>query len=218
MTINRYFTSTGVPTTISAPLGASGNPIVPVITGLPSSYPFPMIIDLGKYSGTTLYQEVILVTGTPTNNGNGTWTLPCTRGQDGTTAQSHVTGASIVHGIISADPNDFQTHQNATATVHGVTGSVVGTTQVQTLTNKSLDRVAVVEASGYQGVATLSSGVVVVSSTVVTANSRIQLTAQDNNSTGSLRVSARTAGSTFTITSSNSADHGVVAYEICQPG
>lgn len=69
-----------------------------------------------------------------------------------------------------------------------------------------------------QGTATLAAGTVVVANTSVTASSRIVLTAQDNNSTGALRVSARTAGTSFTITSSNAADTGVVAYEIFEPG
>lgn len=68
-----------------------------------------------------------------------------------------------------------------------------------------------------QGTATLVAGTVTVSNTAVTANSRILLTAQDNNSTGALRISARTAATSFTITSSNSGDTGVVAYEIFEP-
>jgi len=68
-----------------------------------------------------------------------------------------------------------------------------------------------------QGVATLSGGTVVVSNTSVTASSRIILTAQDNSSTGALRVSARSAGTSFTITSSNGADSGVIAYQIFEP-
>lgn len=67
------------------------------------------------------------------------------------------------------------------------------------------------------GVATLSSGAVVVATTSVTSVSRITLTAQDNSSTGALRVSARTAGTSFTITSSNAGDSGVVAWEIREP-
>lgn len=72
-------------------------------------------------------------------------------------------------------------------------------------------------ANAKQGVATLSSGVAVVSNTSVTANSRIFLTAQDNNSVGILRVSARTAGTSFTITSSILTDSGVIAYQIFEP-
>lgn len=68
-----------------------------------------------------------------------------------------------------------------------------------------------------QGTATLTAGTVVISNTSVTANSRIILTAQDNNSTGALRVSARIASTSFTITSSNAGDSGVVAYQIFEP-
>ena len=69
-----------------------------------------------------------------------------------------------------------------------------------------------------QGVATLAAGTVVVPNTSVTATSRILLTPQDNNTAGALRVSARTAGTSFTILSSNAADTGVVAYQIFEPG
>jgi hypothetical protein len=69
-----------------------------------------------------------------------------------------------------------------------------------------------------QGTATLSSGAVVVSNTSVTATSRIFLTAQDNSTTGALRVSARTAGTSFTITSSSGTDSGAVAFQIFEPG
>jgi hypothetical protein len=65
-----------------------------------------------------------------------------------------------------------------------------------------------------RGTATLTSGTVTVANTSITAASKILLTAQDNNTTGALRISARIAGTSFTITSSNAADSGVVAYEI----
>ncbi|MCE0484696.1 MAG: hypothetical protein LV479_10715 [Methylacidiphilales bacterium] len=68
-----------------------------------------------------------------------------------------------------------------------------------------------------QGVATLSSGTATIANTNVTANSRIYLTAQDGNTTGALRISTRTPGTSFTITSSNSSDSGVVAWEIFEP-
>lgn len=68
-----------------------------------------------------------------------------------------------------------------------------------------------------QGTATLVAGTVTVANTSVTATSRILLTGQDNNVTGALRVSARVAGTSFTITSSNAADTGVVAFEIFEP-
>lgn len=73
-------------------------------------------------------------------------------------------------------------------------------------------------ANAMQGIATLVDGTVTVSNLNVTSTSRIILSAQDNNTTGALRVSARVAGTSFTITSSNAADSGVVAYEIFSPG
>jgi hypothetical protein len=53
----------------------------------------------------------------------------------------------------------------------------------------------------------------------VTANSRIFLTCQTPGGTpGFLRVSARTAGTSFTILSSSGTDTSVVAWEIFEPG
>jgi hypothetical protein len=72
-------------------------------------------------------------------------------------------------------------------------------------------------AGAKQGVATLAAGTVTVANTNVTASSRILLTGQDNNVVGALRVSARTAGTGFTITSSVGTDSGVVAWFISEP-
>lgn len=70
-----------------------------------------------------------------------------------------------------------------------------------------------------QGLVTLSGGTLVVSNTSVTANSRIFLMCQVPGGTpGFLRVSARTAGTSFTILSSNILDASEVAYEIFEPG
>lgn len=68
-----------------------------------------------------------------------------------------------------------------------------------------------------QGVATLGAGTVTVANTSVTANSRIFLTGQDDNVKGALRVSARVAGTSFSITSNDNTDTGVVAYQIFEP-
>lgn len=71
-------------------------------------------------------------------------------------------------------------------------------------------------ANAKQGVATLTAGAVTVPNTSVTASSRIFATSQNNGVTGSLRA-IRNAGVGFTITSSNAADAGEVAYEIFEP-
>lgn len=67
------------------------------------------------------------------------------------------------------------------------------------------------------GTATLVSGSAVVADTAITANSRIFLTSQVAGVTGSLRVNARTPGTSFTIASSSGSDAGVVAYSIYEP-
>lgn len=70
-----------------------------------------------------------------------------------------------------------------------------------------------------QGTATLAAGTVTVANTSVTASSRIFLTAQNSGAApGALRVSARTAGTSFTITSTSGTDTSLVAYEIFEPG
>ncbi len=62
---------------------------------------------------------------------------------------------------------------------------------------------------------TLVGGTKVVPSTAVTASSNIFLASQVSGGTpGFLRVSARTPGTSFTITSSNGADTSIVAWVI----
>jgi len=74
------------------------------------------------------------------------------------------------------------------------------------------------QVTPYTGSATLVAGTVTVSLATVTANSRIQLTSQvDGGTPGFLRVSARSVGVSFTITSSNGADTSTVAYSVMEP-
>jgi len=70
-----------------------------------------------------------------------------------------------------------------------------------------------------QGTAVLVAGTVTVANTAVTANSRIFLTPQNAGGTpGFVGVSARVAGTSFTITSSNAGDTSTIAFEIFEPG
>ncbi len=67
------------------------------------------------------------------------------------------------------------------------------------------------------GIATLVGGTKVVTTTKVTANSRIQLTSNvDGGTPGWLRVSARTPGTSFTILSSSGTDTSQVAWLIVE--
>lgn len=97
---------------------------------------------------------------------------------------------------------------------------------VLSLTSTSLDvatagrGLRVAEGSNAkQGTSVLVAGSVVVANTSVTATSRIFLTSQaDGGTPGFLRVSTRTAGTSFTITSSSGTDTSTVAWEIFEVG
>ena len=64
-------------------------------------------------------------------------TLTIVRGIDGSTAVAHSAGAVVRHMAIGRDYREANTHIEGTA-VHGATGAVVGTTNTQTLTNKTI--------------------------------------------------------------------------------
>jgi hypothetical protein len=134
MAPNRYYDTTTPGTTLEFNLDTVSEPQIPAsynITLLPQQYPYTMLIDWNTAS-----YEVINVTGAPT--GAGPYSLPCIRGEDGTTATTHASGAVIVHGISARDYQEPQDHLGSDNAVHGVTGDVVGTTDTQTLTNKTL--------------------------------------------------------------------------------
>ena len=105
----------------------SGGITLDTISGLPSQFPFTLILDLGQLS-----EEVVEATA----SGGGT-SLLITRGVDGTSASPHSAGAKVVHGPSARDFNEPLTHIERTSSVHGVTGSVVGTSDTQTLDRKT---------------------------------------------------------------------------------
>ena len=107
------------------------------VTTLPSSYPYTLVIDPDISS-----EEIVTVTASGGGN-----VLTITRGQDGTSAQSHDAAAVVKHMITARDLQEPQNHIDASSSVHGLTtagpagasgGSVVGTAAVQTLTNKTI--------------------------------------------------------------------------------
>jgi hypothetical protein len=76
-------------------------------------------------------------------------------------------------------------------------------------------------ANAAMGVATLVAGTVTVNTTKVAANSRIQLTIQSLGTVAdpkAIGVTARVAGTSFTIRSADVTDTSVVAWEIVTPG
>lgn len=122
--------------------------------------------------------------------------------------------------------NDVQTSSSEDS--HWALATAAAGSLTEKLTVSKLGQVAI-QAAGVglsikegsnckQGASVLVGGTVTVSTTAVTASSRIQLTGNvDGGTPGWVRVSARNAGSDFTITSSSGSDTSTVAWFITEP-
>lgn len=122
------FSDTAVETALSSGISAAATEIqVGSVSGFPITYPYYLDIDYG--SVTLEVVEVI--------SGAGT-TLTVTRGASTTSAIGHSSGAIVRHVAPAEHYESVEAHAEATSAVHGVTGSVVGTTDAQELSNKSM--------------------------------------------------------------------------------
>ena len=89
---------------------------------------FSFVIDPGLAG-----EEKVLAT-----SRTGTTITITTRGYDNTTAASHIAGAIIYPVPTAIDFDEANAHTVASTGVHGITGAVVGTTDTQTLSAKTL--------------------------------------------------------------------------------
>ena len=138
----RYYSSTATPKTLSALLSDSSSTMqLSDLTGLPTSYPYTLVVDPDIAS-----EEIVLVTGlssgTTVNITRGTDTYLGIAGGNGTSKQAHSNGAVVKHMVTARDLQEPQTHMAATSGVHGVTGDIVGSSAPQTLTNKTINSVS----------------------------------------------------------------------------
>jgi hypothetical protein len=130
--MSRKYTSTAIATTLSASLGESVSDVTMYVPNaaaatFPQAYPYTLVVDAD-----TTAEEIVTVTSAMDG------TLTVIRGEDGTERQGHDAGASVRHMMTPRDLREPQEHIDASTGVHNVSGSVVGTSGEQALTQKTI--------------------------------------------------------------------------------
>lgn len=127
MANSRFYSSTALETQLNGNINNSAVTITLASNvGFPGTLPFTLALDYNAAN-----EELVEVTA-------GTNPYTITRAIDGTSATSHNTGATVRHVSSARDFTDSRTHEAAVSGVHGVAGTIVGTSDTQTLTNKTL--------------------------------------------------------------------------------
>lgn len=108
--------------------GAGSLAVAGSFAGWSVTFPFYAVINYGQADA-----EIIRIDGI-----TGTTATIGERGSDSSSAQSHSAGATLDACFIRKDMDEANAHSSATDHVHGIAGNVVGDTDAQTLTNKTL--------------------------------------------------------------------------------
>lgn len=124
----RHYTNLAPPTTLASGITDSDlGATLASLSGYPVTYPYTVAIERA-----TDNEELVLVT-----NSSGVMAT-ITRAYGGTTAKAHSLGTAWEHVVDATDADEANAHVNASAAVHGLSGTVVGTTDSQTVTNKTI--------------------------------------------------------------------------------
>jgi hypothetical protein len=186
----REFKGAPVATTITAGItSGSASFSINASTGWPTGAvgPFAAVLDIGTASEEKVLCSLLSA---------GVLTVT-TRGYDGTTATAHNLGATISNIPTSVDFDEANAHVQLTAGVHGTTGTIVGTTDTQTLTNKTLSLPIITENIKRAFAATVTAA----ATTTLTVNSaeQQQFTGTTTQTVALPVVSTLALGMSYTI-------------------
>lgn len=124
MVAHNYASTANKPTLTAAVASNATSLTVNAFTGWPAA---PAWAEIARGTSSAEIVEITAISGT---------TLTVNRGMDGTLASAHSTGDLVELIVPALHFNNEEVHTNSAGSVHGITSTVVGTTDIQSLTQK----------------------------------------------------------------------------------